>query len=185
MSSRLRVIVPVALAAICVLIFAWILFGAVLGGREDGAQISNEAVVSQAQRDEGESIAPEVESRAVDSYAAYESKDPFRQLLAPAEEETVAEEATGPTVDDNGEDRRQQRDGDDGRDGRGPAGRDSDGDGIPDRRENRLGTDPTSPDTDDVGAPDRRTGDRPDRRDRAEDRRPGGNGLFESGGVPN
>ncbi len=160
MSSRLRVMVPVTLAALCVLVFGWVLFGVVLGGPEEEPRVSNQATATQAQQDEGEPLAPEVESRAVDSYAAYESKDPFRQLLAPAEEQ----------VDDVGADPREPRGRAGREDLRDPAARGETGDRTRDRTRDR--------------AQDRPAVERPDREERIRERRSGRNDLFESGGIP-
>ncbi len=73
-----------ALAILAVLIFAWVIFGLVFGG-EDQEPVADQEIVAQSQDDGTEPAAPEVENRNVDSYAAYEAKDPFRELVEPAD----------------------------------------------------------------------------------------------------
>lgn len=146
-----RVLPPVA-ALLALLLFAWVLAGALVNG-EGEEPPGGQADLVQS-RDPAP--APEVEDRDADSYAAYRNKDPFRQLLAPAESTTedttggttTAEEtppgdttASVPPADDSGSGNRATR-------------RDSDGDGIPNRREERLGLDPRNPDTDGDGIDD-------------------------------
>ena len=147
-------VLPPVLAVLALFIIAWILAGAFMG-EPDQETVAHKADLAQsdlAQSDGGNSgsdPAPGVENRDVNSYAAYRSKDPFRELLAPEEtntdqparatpEQTTPETTTGP-----------------GRPpGAGGANRDSDADGVPDRRERRVGTDPNTPDSDDDGTPD-------------------------------
>ena len=201
-------VLPPVLAVLALFIIAWILAGAFMGepDQETVAHKANLAQSDLAQSDGGKSggdPAPGVENRDVNSYAAYRSKDPFRELLAPEEtntnqpaptpEQTTPETPTGP-----------------GRPpGAGGATRDSDTDGVPDRRERRVGTDPNTPDTDGDGTPDGSDDDangdgRPDtsgsgagsRTDptpggtpgagqpgRGGNRSNGGNGLLNSGGT--
>jgi hypothetical protein len=73
------------LALLALLVFAWIVAGAFFGG-PDEEQVSNRAEVAQTQDPPRRSSRPRVEkNRDADSYAAYQFKDPFRQLVAPAE----------------------------------------------------------------------------------------------------
>jgi hypothetical protein len=146
-------VLPPVLAVLALFIIAWILAGAFMG-EPDQETVAHKADLAQsdiAQSDGGESgsdPAPGVENRDVNSYAAYRSKDPFREILAPEKtngeqpsttipEQTTPETTTGP-----------------GTPGAGGANRDSDADGVPDRRERRVGTDPNNPDTDGDGTPD-------------------------------
>ncbi len=92
-------VVPVVLALLALLVFAWIVAGAIIGG-PDEEQGSNRAEVAQT-RDPvfADPPAPEVENRDADSYAAYQFKDPFRQLVAPAETTTATTPTTTPTTE--------------------------------------------------------------------------------------
>lgn len=155
-------VVPAVLAVLALFIFAWILVGALAAGGRDET-VSNRANVARsdsevAQAGEG-SPAPGIERPDVDSYAAYESKDPFRQLLAPAAETTAPEptapEGPGTTAEDGGAGP-DAGDGTGGRPANGGATRltDPDGDGLSNREERRLGTDPQNPDSDGDGVPD-------------------------------
>jgi hypothetical protein len=175
-------VIPLVLALFALLVFAWVVAGVVLSGRDD-EQASNRANFAQSEDPAGaDPPAPEVENRNADSYAAYQSKDPFRQLLAPAEStsattpETTAQERT----DAGGE----------GTTGRGTGGgsgaMDSDGDGLSDRKESDLGLDPSNADSDGDGIQD---GDEQDSGSRGGggDGTGGGragqdDGLFDSGG---
>jgi hypothetical protein len=150
-------VLPPVLAVLALFIIAWVLAGAFMG-EPDQETVAHKADLAQsdlAQSDGGKSggesgsdPAPGVENRDVNSYAAYRSKDPFRELLAPEKtngeqpttttpEQTTPETTTGP-----------------GTPGAGGANRDSDGDGVPNRRERRVGTDPKNPDTDGDGTRD-------------------------------
>jgi hypothetical protein len=141
-------VIPPVLALLALLVFAWIVAGIFVGGSEDdqalnGANLAQSEDPAEAQ----EPLAPEVENLNVESYAAYESKDPFRQLLAPPGEMTTA--TTPPTTV---EDATAQN----GATSPGPAlggggTTDSDGDGLSDRRESALGQDSFNPDTDGDG----------------------------------
>jgi hypothetical protein len=138
-------VIPPVLALLALLVFAWIVAGIFVGGGDD-RQVSNQANFAQS---EGapDPLAPEVENRNVESYAAYQSKDPFRQLLAPAEETTAATTPETTTEDITGE---RTTGGGTG----GGGGLDTDGDGLSDRRESALGLDPSNPDTDGDGTLD-------------------------------
>lgn len=168
------------LAILAVLIFAGLVFGLVLGGG-DQEQAVDQEIVPQSQEDGAEPPAPETENRDVDSYAAYEAKDPFRQLVAPADADTGGDTTS---AGDTTEDDTAGGGGDDstGGDttggggsggagnggganggsipggstsgGGGQRGQDSDRDGLSDNREEQLGQDPTNPDTDGDGTRD-------------------------------
>ena len=143
-------VIPVVLALLALLVFAWIIAGAFLGG-PDEEQVSNRAEVAQT-RDPAfaDPPAPEVENRDADSYAAYQFKDPFRQLVAPAETTT----ATTPTTTPTGLPAHGGRSGAGGNGDAGGGGldsSDSDGDGLGDQREFDLGLDPANPDSDGDG----------------------------------
>jgi Bacterial TSP3 repeat len=175
-------VIPVVLALLALLVFAWVAAGVILSSGPEDEPVSNRANLAQSE-DQADPAAPEVEVRDVDSYAAYQSKDPFRQLLAPAEETTAATtpEATAATIPEataatTPETTAEDTTGDGGTSGRAT---DSDGDGLSDRREEVLGLDPFNPDTDGDGIRDgdesRDDGSRGGRDDT-------GRGLFDSGG---
>ncbi|HEX2181838.1 MAG TPA: hypothetical protein VHH10_06095 [Rubrobacteraceae bacterium] len=137
-------VIPVVLALLALFVFAWVVAGALLGGPEE-EPVSNRAEVAQAQDPAAaDPAAPELQNRNLDSYAAYQFKDPFRRLLSPAETTTTTTPTTT-TEEPAG-----------GGGGGGPAlgGSDSDGDGLSDRREFDLGLDPANPDTDGDGTLD-------------------------------
>lgn len=202
MLSRLREsllrdnrVLPVALAVLAVLIFAWVIFGLVFGG-DDQAQVANQEIAAQSPESGTDPAAPEVENRNVDSYAAYAAKDPFRQLIEPAEEQaaggTTQEPAPqggdvttpgGATVEGGGATEGTRPGGGDQRGQR----LDSDRDRVSDGKENELGLDPTNPDTDGDGVRDGADDSNGDGRpDRDVGRRGGGSGggggLLDSGG---
>jgi hypothetical protein len=140
-------VIPPVLALLALLVFAWIVAGIFVGGPDEERQASKEANFAQSEDAPGsDPLAPEQENRNVESYAAYESKDPFRQLLAPAGEttaatttpETTTEDTVGETTTGEG----------------GGGGLDTDGDGLSDSRESELGLDPFNPDTDGDGTLD-------------------------------
>ena len=151
-------VLPPVLAVLALFIIAWILAGAFMGEPEQET-VAHKADLAQtdlAQSEGGESggdPAPGVENRDVNSYAAYRSKDPFRELLAP--EDTNSEQPATTTPEQTTPETTTAPDGTPGgTPGAGGARRDSDGDGVSDRRERRVGTDPNSPDTDSDGTPD-------------------------------
>ncbi|MDQ3429993.1 MAG: hypothetical protein M3479_08615, partial [Actinomycetota bacterium] len=76
-------VLPPVVALLALLLFAWVAAGAFMSG-PDEERASGEAELVQS-RDPSGADAPEVEDRDADSYAAYRNKDPFRQLLAPAD----------------------------------------------------------------------------------------------------
>ncbi len=141
-------VIPPVLALLALLVFAWIVAGIFVGGPDEERQTSNEANFAQSEDAPGsDPLAPEVENRNVESYAAYQSKDPFRQLLTPAGETTAATTTPETTTEDTvGETP--------GGGGRGGGGLDTDADGLSDRRESELGLDPFNPDTDADGTLD-------------------------------
>ncbi|QYJ14697.1 hypothetical protein Rxycam_00499 [Rubrobacter xylanophilus DSM 9941] len=79
-------VLPPVLAVVAVFLFAWVAAGSLLGG-------GGERVASREGAPDAPEVAPRLEVPDVDSYAAYQSKDPFRQLLQRSE--TTAEEDTG------------------------------------------------------------------------------------------
>jgi hypothetical protein len=141
-------LLPPVLALLALFVFAWVVAGVFVGRTDDQKPVAHRAEIAQADDTGGsEPAAPEVDNPNLDSYSAYRSKDPFRQVIAvvqttpegtasaPAELTTGAGGANG--------DRR----------GNGRGG-DSDGDGLPDRKETTMGLDPSNPDTDGDGIPD-------------------------------
>jgi len=81
-------VVPAVLAVLALLVFAWIIAGTFMGGpgEEEQQQASNQASLAQEDSKNGDSgsPAPKAENRDTDSYAVFESKDPFRQLAPKA-----------------------------------------------------------------------------------------------------
>ena len=174
-------VLPPVLAVLALFIIAWILAGAFMN-EPDQETVAHKADLAQsdlAQADGGGSGSDPplgVENPDVNSYAAYRSKDPFRELLAPENttperptttpEQTTPETTTGLGRPGGGL-------------GAGGASTDKDADGVPDRRERRVGTSPNIPDTDGDGIPDGSDTDangdgRPDR---------GGNGAGSGTGT--
>jgi hypothetical protein len=90
-------VVPVVLATLALLIFAWLVAGAFIGV-EPNEEAANQASLAQDEELENgntESPAPGVENRDTDSYSAFESKDPFRQLLSKAGGAKAGDSKTG------------------------------------------------------------------------------------------
>jgi hypothetical protein len=145
---RSNKVIPAVLVLLALFVFTWVVAAAFLGGPE--APVSNQTNFAQQEGAEGsESYAPNIENRDVESYAAYQSKDPFRQLLASPEDTTAATTPETTTEDTVGETTTGPGPG-----GGGGGGLDTDGDGLSDRRESELGLDPFNPDTDADGTPD-------------------------------
>jgi hypothetical protein len=174
-------VIPAVLALLALFVFAWVVAGIFLDTPEEPA--SNQTNFAQ-QEDAGgsEPLAPDIENRDVESYAAYQSKDPFRQLLAPAE----TTEATTP--EDTGFEETTSGPGGGGAGGGGAGGAggggsanasDSDGDGVSNRKEESLGLDPRNPDSDSDGV---RDGADDANGDGVPDGRPGGQGGAGGGG---
>lgn len=189
------------LALLALFVCAWLLAGVFMNG-SDQEQVAHRAELAQSDDTPGrDPAAPEIENRDVDSYAAYRSKDPFRQILAPAPSEQTTPEGT--TEQTTPEDTAGTTPGaPPGNGGGGARAADADNDGVPNRRERALGLDPRNPDTDGDGTPDGAddaNGDgRPDggagngagnsgapsSPDRGDGRRPGrGGDLLDSGGI--
>jgi hypothetical protein len=91
-------VVPVVLATLALLIFAWLVAGAFIGSDPD-EEVANQASLAQDEEepdsDAAESPAPGVENRDTNSYSAFESKDPFRQLLSKAGEDKAGDSKAG------------------------------------------------------------------------------------------
>ncbi len=138
-------LLPPVLALVALFVFAWVLAGVFVGGTDEQKPVAHRSEIAQAD-DPGatDPAAPEVDNPNVDSYAAYRSKDPFRRLFVFAR--TTPEETTT-----GGETTSEGRPGGGGGDRRGA---DSDGDGLPDRKEEIFGQEPGIPDTDGDGIPD-------------------------------
>jgi len=179
-------VLPPVLAVLALFVLAWILAGAFMGDA-DQKPVAHKADLAQSSSDAPgpEPADPGVENRDVDSYAAYRSKDPFRELLAP--EETNLEGTTEQTTLEDRTNTKTRRNGPSA----GGGATDTDGDGLPDRRERAIGTDPNNPDTDGDGIPDGK--DDTDGDGRPDDRSGGANGgraggrdgggLLDSGGI--
>jgi hypothetical protein len=149
-------LLPPVLALLALFVFAWVLAGVFLGGTNDQKPVAHRSEIAQAENTGGSNPAiPKVDNPNVDSYAAYRSKDPFREIIAAA---TTTPEGTTPegtssapaeqTTGAGGANSSRRAGGGNGR------GADSDGDGLPDRKEASLGQDPNNPDTDGDGIPD-------------------------------
>jgi hypothetical protein len=155
-------VLPPVLALLALLLFAWVAAGLFMGGSEDEGVSSGRAELVQSRDPAADGAdAPEVEDRDADSYAAYRSKDPFRQLLAPAEAapaEGTSGSAPGEGTTPPGSAPPEDTTGGGGGQGTGGGGggssKDSDGDGLTNRDEGRLGQDSRNPDTDGDGIPD-------------------------------
>src|SRR5918994_3507326 len=99
---------PPVLALLALFVFAWVLAGVFLGGTDEQKPVAHRSEIAQADGAGGsDPAAPEVVNPNVDSYAAYRSKDPFREIIAegtttlegtasvPAEQPTGAAETNG------------------------------------------------------------------------------------------
>jgi hypothetical protein len=149
-------LLPPVLALLALFVFAWVLAGAFLGGTDDQKPVSHRSEIAQADGAGGsDPAAPQVDNPNVDSYAAYRSKDPFREIIAQATTTPEGTAATTPegTVSAPAEQTTGTGGANGGRRGDG-RGADSDGDGLPDRKEATMGLDPNNPDTDGDGIPD-------------------------------
>jgi hypothetical protein len=141
-------LLPPVLALLALFVFAWVLAGVFLGGTDDQKPVAHRSEIAQADGAGGsDPAAPEVDNPNVNSYAAYRSKDPFRQVIAVAA--TTPEGTASPPAE--------QTTGTGGADGGGRGdgrGADTDGDGLSDRKEATMNLDPNNPDTDGDGIPD-------------------------------
>ena len=179
-------VIPLVLALLALLVFAWVVAGIFLGD-PDGEQVSSEANFAQSEDQPGtDPPAPEIENRNADSYAAYQSKDPFRQLLSTGGETTTTT-APGTTTQETTDDGATAGPGGGGDGGGGSDSLDTDGDGVSDQRESELGLDPLNPDTDGDGTLDGDEDSGGGPRGGARDGSGGGrqgrdDGLFDSGG---
>jgi len=141
-------LLPPVLALLALFVFAWVLAGVFLGGTDNQKPVAHRSEIAQADGAGGsDPAAPEVDNPNVNSYAAYRSKDPFRQVIAVAA--TTPEGTASPPAE--------QTTGTGGADGGGRGdgrGADTDGDGLSDRKEATMNLDPNNPDTDGDGIPD-------------------------------
>jgi uncharacterized low-complexity protein len=92
-------VVPAVLGFLSLLIFAWLIAGAIIGGPgEEEQQAANQSSLAQGQDSESgpqETPAPGVENRDSDSYSAFESKDPFRSLIPKAGDDKAGDDKAG------------------------------------------------------------------------------------------
>lgn len=151
-------VIPPVLAVIALLIFSWVVAGAFLGGPDEsissrqGIAPGGGEVAQSETQEEAAPPAPEIDNPNAESFAAYESKDPFRPLFAPVSTDTGDTSATSDGSEainpdgGNGEDG-----GDGGSDGSGGAG--SGGDGDRTSSEEDGGTDGDGARTDPTRAP--------------------------------
>jgi hypothetical protein len=161
-------LLPPILALLALFVFAWVLAGVFIGRTGDQKPVAQRADIAQANGDAAgpEPAAPEVVNPNIDSYAAYRSKDPFREVLADVQTtpEGTAPEGTTPEAPTPAattpEPAERTTPSTSGTTGGGPASGannrapDSDRDGLPDRDEATFKDDPNNPDTDGDGIPD-------------------------------
>jgi hypothetical protein len=192
-------LLPPILALLALFVFAWILAGVFVGRTDDQKPVAKRSEVAQTDDPAvTDPAAPEIDNPNVDSYAAYRSKDPFRQVFAFAQTTPEGTASPPPEETTTGPGRRNR---DRPADGGNRQARDTDGDGLSDRKEATQGLDPNNPDSDgdgipdgldDAGVPDGVSGgpaagggnDRPGGGGRGAGDRPGrGGGLLDSGGT--
>ena len=145
-------LLPPILAVLALFVFAWVLAGVFVGKTEDQKPVAHRSELAQAESEAGsDPPAPEIDNPNVDSYAAYRSKDPFRQVLA-ADRTTAEGTSAAPAEKATARAGRAEN----GRpaSSRNRPTRDSDFDGLPDRDEAAIGLDRNNPDTDGDGIPD-------------------------------
>ncbi len=125
-------VIPPILAVVALLIFSWVVAGAFLGGPEETASSQQglapsgeEIAQSDPDASDPEANAPalEIENPNAESFAAYESKDPFRSIFTPA---SAGAAGSGDEDPDGG--------------GAGNGGVDSSGDGTGGTDSNEAGT---------------------------------------------
>lgn len=87
-------VLPPVLAVAALFVFAWIVVGSFIGAPDDETVSSQGEVAQSDGGAQSQPSAPEIESPNTDSYAAYQSKDPFRQLFETAESTIVQEDTT-------------------------------------------------------------------------------------------
>jgi hypothetical protein len=144
---------PPVLALLALFVFAWVLAGVFLGGTDDQKPVAHRSEIAQADGAGGsDPAAPQVDNPNVDSYAAYRSKDPFRQIMA--EGTTTPEGTAATTPEGTASAPAEETTSAGGADGGNRRARDSDSDGLSDRKEATMGLDPNNPDTDGDGIPD-------------------------------
>lgn len=144
-------LLPPILALLALFVFAWVLAGAFIGGTEEQKPVAHRSEIAQADGGGSDAPAPEVENRNVDSYAAFRSKDPFRRVLAVVRTTPEGTTAVSPEETTTGPVKPKRARPEGGGNGR---NKDSDFDGLPDRKEAALGLDRNNPDTDGDGLPD-------------------------------
>ena len=126
-------VIPAVLAVLALLVFAWIIAGALIGGpaEEGGEKVASQAALSQSpegpDRESAETPAPGVENRDTESYSAFEKKDPFRQVIPKADED--GGEGTNESTNGGQGGQDDQNRGDRNGGGGGGSGRDDDGGG--------------------------------------------------------
>jgi hypothetical protein len=146
-------VLPPVLALLALFVLAWILAGTFMDG--DGQEpVAHRSDLAQSNDAPGPEPSPEIENRDVDSYAAYRSKDPFRQLIAPAPSESTTPETTEQTTPEDTSGTGRTPDASLGNGAGSNRAKDTDNDGLPDSREQALGLNPRNPDTDNDGTPD-------------------------------
>ena len=101
-------VLPSVLAVLALLIFAWLVAGALVGGPgEQQQQSSNQGSLAQGRDGSQDGApgtpAPEAEDRDTDSFARFKSKDPFRDLIPKASETTRASGGGDRTTEGGGD----------------------------------------------------------------------------------
>ena len=99
-------VVPAVLGVLALLVFAWLAAGALTGGGSDQEETSSQASLAQAPGDSTsgspETPAPGGENRDTDSYSAFQSKDPFRDIV-PNNGGPTSGPSSGPTSESTSE----------------------------------------------------------------------------------
>lgn len=101
-------VIPPILAVVALLVFSWVVAGSFLGGTDETATGDQNAAAPPepsgsgaevAQSEDPSTPAEEMENPNAESFAAYESKDPFRSLFTPATADTGVTDDTGGGAD--------------------------------------------------------------------------------------
>ncbi|MDX5894159.1 hypothetical protein [Rubrobacter radiotolerans] len=93
-------VIPPVLAVVALLVFSWVVAGSFLSSGADESISNRQGETPPAEEEIAQSEtptqAPEIEAPNAESFAVYESKDPFRRLFSPAtpQETTVPDDAT-------------------------------------------------------------------------------------------
>src|SRR5215213_3146118 len=76
-------LLPPVLAVLALFVFAWVLAGVFVGRTDNQKPVAHRSEMAQADGAGGSNpAAPAVDNPDVDTYRAYRSKDPFREIIA-------------------------------------------------------------------------------------------------------